>query len=103
MACFERDGEIGIDCDALFDWDGDFAGYGAAGGGASDVAGGDALDFGGGHFVVVDTCGVDWVLDVKPRIGRGWGEPETRPYGSQVKGAVPQGRTGAVNSSSTGQ
>ena len=62
VACFERHGEIGIDGDTVFDWNGDFAGHGAAGGGATDVAGGVFVDFGGGHFVVVDSCGVDRVL-----------------------------------------
>ncbi len=62
VACVERDGEIGIDGDFVFDWDGNFAGYGAAGGGASDVAGSDFVDFSGGYFVVVDTRGVDCVV-----------------------------------------
>ena len=62
MACAERDGEIGIDGDVVFDWDGALSGYGTAGWGAADVAGSSAVDFGGGYVFVVDTCGVDWVL-----------------------------------------
>jgi hypothetical protein len=62
VACVECDGKIGIDGDAVFDWDWAFTGHGASGGCASDVAGGGAVDFGGGYFVVADTCGVDWVL-----------------------------------------
>ena len=62
MACFERDWEIGIDGDSVSDWDRAFAGYGATGRGASDVAGGDFVDFGGGYVFMVDTCGLDFAL-----------------------------------------
>ena len=62
VACVERDGETRIDGDFVFDWDRNFAGYGAASGGSADVAGRGVVDFGGGYIVVVDTCGVDRVV-----------------------------------------
>jgi len=64
VACVERDGEIGIDGDFVFDRYGNFAGYGAAGGRASNAAGGRVVDFGGGYFFVVDTRGVDLALNL---------------------------------------
>ena len=95
MACFERDGEIGIDGYSLFDWDWDFAGYGAAGGREADVAGGDFVDFGGGYFFVADTCGVDWVVGCQRCRGSNRWRSKDRRYKGRVKGdgeKLPQRR-----------
>src|ERR1700691_2277669 len=70
VARVERNGEIGIDGDFVFNRDRDFAGYGAPGGGAPDAARSDFVDFGGGYFFVVDPCGVDCVVGRLVRGGR---------------------------------